>query len=148
MGYRIVLTIALILLGLSVTGCSDEMRKEPAFELAERFYSALDGEDYQTLLSLIHPELFGDSSAEQFVESLKIRRSKYGGIKRYRIVTWDIWKEQRMGHSGVYYKLWYLVTYNKGTLMENFVMFRPITTQKILIYQYSWSDQHRIDRNR
>ena len=142
---RIVYLLLILLLSV---GCSDELRKEPALELAKQFYSTIEKEEYQKTLELVSPELFKGSTPEEFIEVLKEKRERYGTIKKYRIVTWEVWKELKMGRSGVYYSLWYLVTYKNGTLMEHFLMFKPITTNEILIYNYDWSTEHRIKRNK
>ncbi len=142
---RIILAFVILLIA---TGCSEEMRKEPALEMAKRFYAAIEEENYRETIALIGPEFFKDMSPDDFIEVLKEKKERYGTLRRYRIVTWEVWKEVKMGRTGVYYKLWYLVTYSKTTLMEHFLMFRPIATKEILIYEYGWSTEHRIERGK
>ncbi len=137
-----------VLLLLLIAGCSEELRKEPAVKMAERFYSAIERENYREVLTLFSPEFFSNFSEKEFLKELEKKRQHYGTLRRYRIVTWEVWKESRMGKSGVYYRLWYLVTYSRTTLMEHFLMFRPITTNKLLIHEYSWSTEHRIKRGK
>lgn len=104
-------------------GCSFSENRKEAEQLADRYFSMMQGSDVEAVLALYSPRFYAVTPRADWLSFLKNQRARCGVPKSHSLVTWNVFSS--MGaDAGVRATLVYDVHYSNCQVSEKITTFK------------------------
>lgn len=108
----------------AAVGCSFSKDREEAEQLAEQYFSKMQGGDMEGALSLYSARFYEATSRADWLAFLQNQRARCGTPKTHSLVTWNVLNTFGT-NAGTRTTLAYDVQYSSCRVSEKMTMFRP-----------------------
>ena len=105
-------------------GCSFSEDKKEAEQLAEQYFSKMQGEDIEGVLSLYSARFYEVTSRADWRAFLENQRARCGTPKTHSLVNWNVFNSFGT-NSGTTITLVYDVQYSSCRVSEKITLFKP-----------------------
>ena len=132
-------TIWMVLVIVTLAGCSTETPGIPPDQLASEFYNAIINKDFATAVSMYG----GDRPAEAHIQELQELESKLGDLQSYKLQDTEV----NTIYSGTRYIFTYRLQYANTALTENLIMFQSVRGEPLHIEHRNYElKNHALDQ--
>jgi hypothetical protein len=105
-------------------GCSFSDNRKEAEQLAEKYFSTMQGEDIEGVLPLYSARFYAATSRTDWLAFLQSQRARCGTPKTHSLVTWNV-LNMFGTNAGTTTTLVYDVQYSSCRVSEKMTIFKP-----------------------
>ena len=105
-------------------GCSFSGNREEAEQLAEKYFSTMQGENIERVLPLYSTRFYAATSRADWLAFLQNQRARCGTPKTHSLVTWNV-LNMFGTNAGTTTTLVYDVQYSNCRVSEKMTIFKP-----------------------
>jgi hypothetical protein len=121
---RAVRVVVMLVAVCVATGCSFSKEREEAEQLAEQYFSKMQGGDVEGVLSLYSARFYEVTSRADWRAFLDNQRARCGTPKTHSLTTWHVFSSFGT-NSGTTTTLVYEVQYSSCRVSEKMTIFKP-----------------------